>query len=1016
MPGRFQPDKEGAFLPIMSKLSPASISGATGTPNPGASAIPQQIPFEAPALAAWLLESADKPAADRKSFRLRLAVRQHELARGLALNERADFSCLERRQLEPADAVIEHALAMLRDLGPRALVCDEDGDAVRQAMAVAAAELIERGQADSLLVLCPAANAAEWVERLESEYGLPARLCGEDDFAHLRDGACWVIDHATAAQRAQQLADREFGILLIDEAHEVSAENQRALRRVLNAEQAFVFARSSSPMHDGFATLHRALDLVRGQVPHPLGPWEEFVQTFLQGEAQARFVRRGAEEELRARLAAWMRRRGAGPAEAGAKRPRRTVKEHLVETQPREKEYLELAFRAALGFPEGAREHYLAAALGGPWHFADAVEKALSRNLVNEAGLKRMLQDLVVRGRNMRETAKTAELATLARKALKDREARILVCVRSAASAAGVGQALSQAGLIEHLETLREGNDGLNRLAIQRFTLGERRILLAPDAAARGQAIRAVTELVHFDLPLEPADHAGRLEHLGAAKSGKTQIRRFVLKGTAEDAAINGAQTRLGFHELEPDEVSGWLADLGFADGARGWLRFLLGRAADWFQGAQREEELLPLIEKRKAAESGRAERRRNTDRVLGDLVRTTPRRRRENLGEPPRFSVAQLVAASLELRTGGWHVTDDKRILLEEGGQHFELRTPDPAGRTLARQPAAGERVLVCEPGSWAWQRLTAGFREGSRFFLADARNYPLDRVARKLQERLAAHGLLLESVSAAASEPIAASTLQMSACAASGPERQESLFEVRDCAPGHKLEAYLDAPETLPAPDGSRLPMVSSLDEAASAALAATFQRAGATIEGAARERGPGRVPAACRFAADRRQPRRPGGAAPRPLRGRDWRALLHRHGGGARAPPRSERRLAVAPAVRAGERRVARRTAFARRRRGGCAAVGLRQRPPGPGWVHPHLRHSRLHERPLPGTCAGQRRPERLRRLRQGALRAPRRELRRLRQVAVRGASHADGGRRQGVRGLLRDPGGRTRLPAG
>jgi len=822
----------------MSNQPPSVNPGTVGTRVPAAQ-VPQFVPFAAPDLAGWLAESAQAAAPDRKAFRLRLAISEHDLARGLDLNRREDFLCLQRRQLEPADAVIGHALAFLRDLGPRAVFCDEDGDAVRQAMAVAAAELIERGQTDSLLVICPAGEMAEWIERLRDGFGLPAQACGDDDVTHLRDNGCWVMNFETAARRSQQLADRAFKLFLIDEAHQAPAESVRNLRKALGDETgSFVFARSSSPMHDGFVTLHRVLELVRGTTPHPLGPWDEFVQLFLQGDAQARFPRKGSEDEFRARLSAWMRRDARPAPEAGAKRSRRTVKDHLVDPQPREKEYTELAWRAAAGFPEAARDHYLAAVLGGPWHFAEAVEKAIARNLIQEPGLRRMLQDLVVRGRSMRETAKTAELANLARKALKDKNARLLICVRSAATASGVAQSLATAGFLEQADALKEGQDGLNRLAIQRFVLGERRVLIAPDAAARGQVIKTVTDLIHFDLPLEPAEHVARLEHLGAADSSKSVVRRLILKGTAEEIAVHGAQQRLGFHELEPEEVSGWLADLGF-HGEGAWQRFLLERVASFHQGAPREEELLPLLEKRKQAESARSERRRSTDRALGALGPISKNVRPPLEREAARYTVPQLVAASLELRTGGWHVTDDKRIVLEEGARHFELRTPEQPGRSLARLPAADERALVCEPGSWAWQKLLARFRDGSRYFLADARQYPLERVAKRLQEQIAPHGLILEGLNLVCAEEVVAGSLNLRVAAVAGPHRHEAICELKSCTAGHKLEAYLDAPETLPAPDGSRLPAVKELNGRSAEAVNAAFARVKASAEESARER---------------------------------------------------------------------------------------------------------------------------------------------------------------------------------
>jgi hypothetical protein len=818
-----------------SQVRPSSTSRSAGSAGTG----DRQFPFTPPAVQAWLARHAQEPAEERRSLRLRLAVVEHDLGRGLDLDGRDDFRCLARRGLEPSEAVVAQALALLRDLGPRALCCDEDGDGGRFARASAAAELIERGQCDSLLVICPERDCADWIERLQQGFGLPARLCTEERISDLAGGGAWVMTHATAVARAQQVHDRGFGAVLLDEIHACGRDAVRALRHALR-EQMFLFARTSSPLHEGFTTLYRALDLVRGPVAHPLGTWEEFVSLFLGGDATAQFPRKGTEDELRARLSAWMHRDAR--AEGGdvvKSKTKRAVKEHLLEPQQREKEYLELAWRAALGFPEGTRGHYLAAAIGGPWAFAEAVERAIARNLVAEPALRRVLQDLVVRGRSMRETAKTAQLAQIARKVQKDRDARVLVCVRSGATATGISHALAQAGFMDQTEVLKEGQDGLNRMAIQRFVLGERRILIAPDGAARGIVVHCVTDLVHFGPALEPAEHVARLERLGSEDGARCTVHRLILRGTPEESAVHLAQQRLGFHDLEAEQVGTWLGDLGLGASADGWSRFLLGRVAATLEGKSRDEELLPLLEQRKQAEAFRSDRRRAADRVLGTLGRTQRTARARYESDAPRHTVAQLVAASLELRQGGWQVTDDKRILLEHEGRHSELRVPERSGRTLSQPPTEDTKILDCEPGSWAWERLTAKFREGSSFFLADARAYPLDRVRKKLAAKLEPHGLVIESLNVAESHETVAASLNLRATAHAGPERHEALIEARSCAEGHQLDAYLDAPETLPWPDGSRTPMIAALEGAVAEAVEEAFARASDEVETLVRSR---------------------------------------------------------------------------------------------------------------------------------------------------------------------------------
>lgn len=822
----------------MSQPPQVRTSAAPASETRAAASVSKQLPFSAPAVRSWLTEHGAEPAEDRRSLRLRLAVLEHELAQGLDLAGRDDFRCIARRGAEPSDAAIETALALLRDLGPRALCCDEDGDGAREAMAIAAAELVERGQAESLLVICPERLRSEWTARLEQGFGIGARVLAEEEVGRMADGAAWVLSHATAASRAQQVRDRGFGVVLLDEVHELGAEAARGLRQALRGDR-FVFARTSSPMHEGFATLYRAIDVVRGAVAHPLGTWEEFVALFLGGDATATLLRKGTEDDLRARLGAWARRapNGAAPEAATPRRARATAKEHQLDPLPREKEYLDQAWRAALGFPAATRGHYLAAVLGGPWTFAEAVERAIARNLVNEPALRRVLQDLVVRGRSIRETAKTAQVAQIARKVLKDRDARVLVCVRSAAAATGLSQSLAQAGFLEHTELLKEGQEGLNRMAVQRFVLGERRLLIVPDGAARGLVIHCVTDLVHFGVALRPSAHFGRTRMLGG-DAVRCSVHRLLLRGSPEEGAVHGAQQRLGFHELEHEQIGGWLEDLGFA-GEEAWEDFLLGRIADAVAGRSNEEQLLPLLEKRKQAVAFRAERLRAADRVLGELRRAPANAGIRFGAEAQRHTVAQLVAASLELRDGGWQVTEDKRILLEHSGRHYELRVPEKTGRTLSQPPAESEKALDCVPGSWAWSRLTSKFRAGSAYFLADAREYPLDRVRRRLAENLQPHGLVVESLEVVESHECAAATLSLRAAARAGAERHERLVEVRSCDGGHQLDAYLDAPETLPWPGGARTPILQTADDGAVEALEESLARSSADVEDAARGR---------------------------------------------------------------------------------------------------------------------------------------------------------------------------------
>jgi ATP-dependent RNA helicase RhlE len=96
------------------------------------------------------------------------------------------------------------------------------------------------------------------------------------------------------------------------------------------------------------------------------------------------------------------------------------------------------------------------------------------------------------------------------------RVARALVFTRTKHGADRVGRNLAQAGIIA--ETIH-GNKSQpqRRRALDRFSGGRARVLVATDVAARGLDVDRISHVVNFDLPVEPEAYIHRIGRTGRA-------------------------------------------------------------------------------------------------------------------------------------------------------------------------------------------------------------------------------------------------------------------------------------------------------------------------------------------------------------------------------------------------------------------------------------------------------------------------------------------------------------------
>ncbi|MFN7982573.1 MAG: helicase-related protein [Vicinamibacterales bacterium] len=169
---------------------------------------------------------------------------------------------------------LEPALAVLQGLGARVLLADDVGLGKTVQAMLACAELMARGFASRVLVLCPAGLRAQWVDECASRFGIQLAVFDQRSISQARaelpvginpwTTRATVVSSIDLVKRPEVLplvSSAVWDVVIVDEAHGASGDSDRrnAVQH-LTARTPYVFLLTATP-HNGddaaFSTLCR---------------------------------------------------------------------------------------------------------------------------------------------------------------------------------------------------------------------------------------------------------------------------------------------------------------------------------------------------------------------------------------------------------------------------------------------------------------------------------------------------------------------------------------------------------------------------------------------------------------------------------------------------------------------------------------------------------------------------------------------------------------------------------------
>ena len=478
---------------------------------------------------------------------------------------------------------LKAALAVMRDLGGRALLADEVGLGKTIEAGIILKEYILRGQIRTALVLTPASLCEQWAEELREKFEL--------DFVVSRGAEGRWGDHPlviasleTARHARHRASVRKIGfdLVVVDEAHRLRNHLTLGWKFINELGARNLLLLTATPVQNDLRELYNLVTLLR---PGAVGTFAQFRAEFMT--AGDRLKPRNTDK-LRSLLSSVMIR--AQRANTQIKFPRRQVKTLTLDLADEEaalyRDVSEFVIRTIeKGDEDVARR----------WYFTLVVlQKELGSSI---AAAAKTLHHLATKAATGLETKALKELARRATavgrstkvealvRLLKSLDDKAIVFTQFRASQMEIAAVLNEAGIPNEIfhgeQTWQEKEEALDRF---RSAVP---FLISTEAGGEGRNLQFAHIVINYDLPWNPMrveQRIGRVHRLG--QEHDVSIYNLVARDTIESYVLEILEKKIRLFELvvgEVEEILGhWEPEGSFEDEIfKIWVESKDGEARD---------------------------------------------------------------------------------------------------------------------------------------------------------------------------------------------------------------------------------------------------------------------------------------------------------------------------------------------------------------------------------------------------------------------------------------------------
>jgi len=480
-----------------------------------------------------------------EGHRLSIAQSQQELQ---SIEEIADKVQLLEHQLDAAHRA-------LFQMDGKALFADEVGLGKTIEVGMVLKEMVFREAHDSFLILTPAQLATQWQKEMSDKFGLDFVCNYDDGFDGFGDHDKIVasIDTAKRDQYAEEVYDREWDALIVDEAHYLRNQGTNRYEFVANIDYQYAFFATATPVQNDIKDLYNVVNLIR---PGLFGTESEFERRYMS-DTDDQGVRNA--EELQRRLRSVMIRHKRGDTSIDF-----TDRQVRTKTfQPSDQEealYDAVTDYVTRHYSKQSGQHLVMLMLqkevvSSPWAVLSTIEKWLEGDGRDVYGQEREeLLSVAKQARSIDRTTKQQKLLNIIQSVNERMETgRSIVFTQFRATQDAIVSAIRDLTGGEEMP-VHVVNGSLSSAekdqAIQQFR--ERGgVLVTTDSISEGRNIQFCNVIVNYDLPWNPMSveqRIGRIDRIGQDRD--VYVFNLALNGTVEDYVLEKLYGKIDvFHQ-----------------------------------------------------------------------------------------------------------------------------------------------------------------------------------------------------------------------------------------------------------------------------------------------------------------------------------------------------------------------------------------------------------------------------------------------------------------------------------
>ncbi len=659
------------------------------------------------------------PAVSEHEFALHRAALEWSLADPIVIRDAKDIrgSASWEDRLQPFAHQVRNLITYCRRL-PVTLLADDVGLGKTISAGLVLSELMVRDRVRRTLVLAPKVLLTQWVEEMESKFGI-AGACGSGaDFDELiaSKAPLVVTTYETARSRLDRVPDRAFDMLILDEAHrlrnlypEEPPAMATAVRSALAARRfPFVLMLTATPMQNRLWDLYSLVDCMAAARGHrnPFGKPSEFQRTYC-ADASGRTIRPDRVEAFRGILSQYVAR--TRRADARLVFPERIVRMERADASPIERDILRIVSGLAPHLERLAQISLLQAQASS----REALESQLESMAQRHPACARALAAIRALERDPAGGSKPRMLCALltALREARGPSFRAVVFTGRRETQSMLVRLLTGQGFA--VGTIRGGEGDRNAAHIRAFKADppQVQVIVSTDAGAEGVNLQAANVLVNIDLPWNPMrleQRIGRIQRLGSSHRS-VEILNIVLSGTFEEQVVGLLATKLQTVAASVGDIEAILESTGTddEDGFEESLRSMVLRS---LQGQDVSLDLSAKQESWTEAKRTMAEQEEQIDRTLGqlDAIHRTGAKPPELRACEPSMDARAFVMQALAAEGAEPRAESGDGLSFVESGARVQA--------SFARQVPPGVRSLAA--GSIDFERLVARWcaRSGHR------------------------------------------------------------------------------------------------------------------------------------------------------------------------------------------------------------------------------------------------------------------------------------------------------------